>query len=87
MEPGVRPRKVFEVIRARLDDRGHEIDVRCFAAEAVVLRSHEAAEASQLDLTRQARVEFSQEGPVGAKLQCDDIWFRSLELPWFRPGR
>jgi hypothetical protein len=26
-------------------------------------------------------------GPVGANLQCDDIWFRSLELRWLRPRR
>jgi hypothetical protein len=33
-------------------DRGHEIDVRCFAAETVVLRNHEAAEAPQFNLAR-----------------------------------
>jgi hypothetical protein len=59
MEPGVHACEMFKVIRARLGDRGHEIDIRRFAAEAEVLRSHETTEASQLDLARQARVEFS----------------------------
>jgi hypothetical protein len=59
MEPGVHACEMFKVIRARRGDRGHEIDMRRFAAEAVVLRKHETAEASQLDLARQARVEFS----------------------------
>lgn len=51
--------EMFKIIRARLGDRGHEIDIRRFAAEAVVLRDHETTEASQLDLARQTRVEFS----------------------------
>jgi hypothetical protein len=59
MKPRAHTGKVFEVIGARFIDRGHEIYVRRFAAETVVLRNHEAAKASQFDLARQARIEVS----------------------------